>query len=67
MQAKGNVEIWLKDLLEQAQWSLHVVIRDASVSIQDPTFDMMNFFNSFPAQVSDSILSFVITSENLIF
>ena len=67
MQAKGNVEIWLKDLLEQAQWSLHVVIRDASVSIQDPTFDMMNFFNSFPAQVSDSILSFVSTTENLIF
>ena len=67
MQAKGNVEIWLKDLLEQAQWSLHVVIRDASLSIQDPTFDMMNFFNSFPAQVSDSILRFVITSENLIF
>ena len=67
MHAKGNVEIWLKDLLEQAQWSLHVVIRDASVSIQDPTFDMMNFFNSFPAQVSDSILSFVSTTENLIF
>ena len=40
------------DLLVQAQWSLHVVIRDASVIIKDPSFNLMDFLNSFPAQVT---------------
>lgn len=51
MQAKGNVELWLLDLLKAAQWSLHIVIRDASVAVKDPSFEMMNFFNTFPSQV----------------
>ena len=51
MHAKGNVEVWLMDLLKQAQWSLHVVIREAAVSVKDPSFDMMNFFNTFASQV----------------
>lgn len=51
VQAIGNVEAWLMELLTQAQWSLHVVIRDASVTIRDPSFNLMDFLNSFPAQV----------------
>jgi len=51
IQAKGNVELWLLDLLNGAQWSLHIVIRDAAVAIKDPAFEMMNFFNTFASQV----------------
>ena len=43
--------MWLLELLNGAQWSLHVVIRDAAVAIKDPAFEMMNFFNTFPSQV----------------
>ena len=49
--AQGNVEVWLGALLKEALNSLHVVIRQASVAIQDPSFDLMEFENSFPAQV----------------
>ena len=43
--------MWLLDLLNGAQWSLHVVIRDAAIAIKDPAFEMMNFFNTFASQV----------------
>ncbi|EDO32004.1 predicted protein [Nematostella vectensis] len=49
--AKGNVEIWLGDLLNQAMSSLHGVIRDAFHAINDPAFALMSFMNTFPAQV----------------
>ena len=42
------------ELLKQAQWSLHVVIRESSVLVKEPSFDMRNFLNSFPAQVYSS-------------
>ena len=50
--AQGNVEAWLGQLLQGAMDSLHAVIRNASVAIQNPSFDLLNFLNSFPAQVS---------------
>ena len=49
--AQGNVEVWLGILLKAALSSLHVVIKNASVAISDPNFELINFFNSFPAQV----------------
>ncbi|XP_077975281.1 dynein axonemal heavy chain 8-like [Styela clava] len=49
--AKGNVEIWLGDLLNQQQGSLHGVIRDASIQIVDPSFQLHPFLDSAPAQV----------------
>ena len=49
--AQGNVEVWLGTLLNAALSSLHVVIKNASVAISDPNFELINFFNSFPAQV----------------
>lgn len=49
--AKGNVELWLGDLLNMAMSSLHGVIRDAFHAINDSAFALMTFMNSYPAQV----------------
>ncbi|KAJ8316142.1 LOW QUALITY PROTEIN: hypothetical protein KUTeg_006156 [Tegillarca granosa] len=49
--AKGNVEVWLGDLLNQQQRSLHGVIRDAFRCITTPEFELLGFLNTFPAQV----------------
>ena len=53
--AQGNVEVWLGTLLKAALSSLHAVIRNASVAVSDPNFELINFFNSFPAQVCQLI------------
>ena len=45
------MEAWLGDLLRLSRTSLHKIIRDASVTIQDTSFNLMDFENSFPAQV----------------
>ena len=49
--AKGNVEVWLGDLLNQAMNSLHGVIRDAYHAINDGGFNLMNFLGQFASQV----------------
>ncbi|CAH1798801.1 unnamed protein product, partial [Owenia fusiformis] len=49
--AQGNVEQWLGDLLAESRKSVHGIIRTASVTIQDPSFKLMEFENMFPAQV----------------
>ena len=49
--AQGNVESWLSQLLKAALSALHIVIRNASVAISDPNMELVNFLNSFPAQV----------------
>ena len=49
--AKGNVEVWLGDLLNQAMSSLHGVIRDAYHAINDGGFNLMNFLGQFASQV----------------
>ena len=50
--AKGNVEIWLGDLLREQQSSLHGVIRYSAIHLSDPSFELHAFLDSAPAQVS---------------
>lgn len=57
--AQGNVEIWLGQLLQRAMSSLHAVIRDAYINIQNPSFDLLEFLNSFAAQVQHCVSSIV--------
>jgi dynein heavy chain len=49
--AQGNVEIWLGTLLKMSRMSLHNVIRQAYTAIQDSSFNLLEFLNTFPAQV----------------
>ena len=50
--AQGNVEHWLGALLKEALHSVHVVIRNASIAVEDPSFDMVDFLDVQPAQVT---------------
>lgn len=50
--AQGNVEVWLGSLLKEALHSVHVVVKSAAVAVDDPSFEMIEFMNTFPAQVS---------------
>ena len=50
--AQGNVEVWLGSLLRASQKSLHVIIRMAALAIQDQPFNLVDFLDTYPAQVS---------------
>ena len=49
--ASGNVENWLGSLLKETLHSVHVVIKNAWITIEDPNFQLIEFLNSYPAQV----------------
>ncbi|CAF4270369.1 unnamed protein product, partial [Rotaria magnacalcarata] len=49
--AQGNVEVWLGDLLRISRASLHKIIRDGAIAIQDSAFNLLDFLSSFPSQV----------------
>ncbi|EDQ85635.1 uncharacterized protein MONBRDRAFT_29039, partial [Monosiga brevicollis MX1] len=49
--ASGPVELWLGSLLAEQRNSLNAVIADASVQALDPNFKLIEFENSYPAQV----------------
>ena len=49
--AQGNVEVWLGALLKMAMQSVHAVIKQAAIAIDDPNFDLMELLRTYPAQV----------------
>ena len=49
--AHGNVEHWLGSLLRASLHSVHVVIKSAYTAISDPNMELIEFLNTFPAQV----------------
>ena len=49
--AQGNVEVWLGNLLDEQQASLHAVIHDASLAIDSSSFSLLDFLGSYLAQV----------------
>ncbi|OAF69480.1 Axonemal beta dynein heavy chain 5, partial [Intoshia linei] len=51
VRAEGNIEIWLMNLLVESQKSLHFVIRTATMTIQDSSFNLTEFLSMFIAQV----------------
>eukprot|EP00117_Sycon_ciliatum_P004310 scpid857/ scgid8744/ Dynein heavy chain 5, axonemal; Axonemal beta dynein heavy chain 5; Ciliary dynein heavy chain 5 len=61
--AQGNVEIWLGQLLDISKASVHSVIRQASHAINDPSYEMMEFLENFPAQVGILGIQFLWTRD----
>ena len=57
--AEGNVEIWLQQLLDKSRLSLHGIIKTAYMAIQDPSFTILDFLNTFPAQVNKYEIFFI--------
>ncbi|XP_027519572.1 dynein heavy chain 5, axonemal isoform X6 [Corapipo altera] len=49
--AEGNVEVWLSSLLKESQLSLHHVIHQAAMDIQETSFQITEFLSTYPAQV----------------
>ena len=49
--ATGNVELWLGKLLDASRQAVHGVVRNAAIAVDDPSFQLLEFLNSFPAQV----------------
>ena len=49
--AQGNVENWLGALLKEALHSVHVVIKNAHIAVEDPSLDLIDFLNTSAAQV----------------
>ncbi|XP_067341566.1 dynein axonemal heavy chain 5 isoform X2 [Channa argus] len=49
--AQGNVEMWLGQLLAGVRQTLHTIIRQAYQAISDPGLKLLEFQAAFPAQV----------------
>ena len=49
--ATGHDEIWLGKLLDASRLAVHGVVRNAAIAVDDPSFQLLEFLNSFPAQV----------------
>ena len=63
VRAEGSVEVWLMRLLQEAQCSLHSIIRLASQAIQNSEFNLLDFLGSFPSQVGILGLQMVWTRD----
>ncbi|XP_041462810.1 dynein heavy chain 5, axonemal-like [Lytechinus variegatus] len=50
--AQGNVEVWLGDLLKTVKKSIHTVIRTSYIALQDKeNFNLIEYENTYAAQV----------------
>lgn len=52
MRAEGSVETWLTSLLQTSQQSIHAIIRQAFIMINDINFNLLIFLDKMPAQVN---------------
>jgi dynein heavy chain len=52
VRAEGSVETWLTSLLQTSQQSLHAIIRQAFIMINDLNFNLLLFLDKIPAQVN---------------
>ena len=50
VRAEGSVELWLQNLLNQSQESVHGVIRNCFLYINDSQFNMLEMIQKFQAQ-----------------
>nr|XP_006825999.1 PREDICTED: dynein heavy chain 5, axonemal [Saccoglossus kowalevskii] len=63
--AQGNVEIWLGELLATVRRSIHSIIRTASVAIGDKeNFKLIEFQGHYPAQVGLLCLQMIWTRDS---
>lgn len=53
VRAEGSVETWLTQLLMTSQASIHSIIRQAYVMINDSNFNLLVFLDKMPAQVGE--------------
>ncbi|KAB0801458.1 hypothetical protein PPYR_05812 [Photinus pyralis] len=51
VRAEGSVETWLTQLLVTSQVSLHSIIRQANLNINDTNFNLLFFLDKVPAQI----------------
>jgi hypothetical protein len=52
VRAEGSVETWLTSLLQTSQQSIHAIIRQAFIMINDINFNLLIFLDKMPAQVN---------------
>ena len=51
MACQGNVEHWLRLLMDTVHGTIHKIIRRAWLNLSDSGFDLIRFEDAFPAQV----------------
>ena len=59
---QGNVELWLKQLMDGVHGTVHTVIRRAWQNLSDSGFDLVRFEDTFPAQVG--LLGIQVSGKN---
>lgn len=60
---QGNVEAWLSLLLHGVKKTIHNIIRQAHMSINDQGFKLVEFQSMFPAQVGLLGIQFIWTRD----
>ncbi|CAH8577937.1 unnamed protein product [Schistosoma turkestanicum] len=64
VKAEGHVEVWLNQLLQEAQFSLHQVIREGYQVVMEEDVNISEFLATFPAQVGLLGIQFIWTRDS---